>query len=74
MVMLRYSKAVPKAVPKAVRVVEIGVGRNRQSICDSCFVPITCGRNGRGPALDADPQPGVPIRAARDHGSWKILT
>ena len=36
-------------------------GRNRrraepQSICDSCFVPITCGSNGRGPALDADPQ------------------
>ena len=36
-------------------------GRNRrrtepQSICVSCFVPITCGRNGRGPTLDADPQ------------------
>ena len=52
LVMLRYSKTVSKAA----RVVEIGVGRDPQSIFDSGFVPITCGRNGRGPALDADPQ------------------
>ena len=52
LVMLRYSKTVSKAA----RVVEIGVGRNPQSICDSCLVLITCGRDGRGPALDADPQ------------------
>ena len=40
-------------------------GRDRrraepQSICDSYFVPISCGRDGRGPALDADPQYGLP--------------
>ena len=45
----------PKTVLKAVRVVEIGAERNPQPICDSRFVPTTCGRNGRGPALDADP-------------------
>ena len=50
--MLRYSKAVSKAA----RMVEIGVEQNPRSICDSCFVPITCGRNWRGPALDADQQ------------------
>ena len=50
--MLKYSKAVSNSA----RMVEIGVGRNPQSICDSCFVPITCGRDKRGPALDADPQ------------------
>ena len=52
LVMLRYSKAVSKAA----RVVEIGVGRNPQTIFNSCFVSITCGRDGRGLALDADPQ------------------
>ena len=51
LVMLRYSKAVSKAA----RVVEIGVGRNPQTIFNSCFVSITCGRDGRGLALDADP-------------------
>ena len=35
---------------------EISAERNPQPICDSRFVSTTCGRNGRGPALDADPQ------------------
>ena len=37
------------------RAVEIGVEWNPRLICDSCCMPITCGRNGRGPALDAGP-------------------
>jgi hypothetical protein len=61
LVMLRNSKTVSKAA----RVVEIGVGRNPQSICDSCFVPITCGRDGRGPALDADPQRSITVPTVR---------
>jgi len=51
LLVLTYSKMMPKAV----RVIEIGAERNPQPICDSRFVPTTCGRNERGPALDADP-------------------
>ena len=66
--MLRYSKTVSKAA----RVVGIGVGRNPQSICDNCFFSITCERNGRGPALNADlhrlveepAQRGIEVRIA----------
>jgi hypothetical protein len=70
LVMLRNSKTVSKAA----RVVEIGVGRNPQSICDSCFVPITCGRDGRGPALDADPHAGRKRSDLRIHPATVIYS
>ena len=41
------------------KAVKIGAEWNPQSICDSCCMPITCGRNERGPALDAGPHASV---------------
>ena len=38
------------------KAVKIGAEWNSQAICDSCCMPITCGRNERGPTLDAGPQ------------------
>ena len=67
LLVLTYSKTVPKAA----KMVEIGAERSPQPICDSRFVPTTCGRIGRGP-------PWTPIHTKTvdgevtylDHKAW----
>ena len=67
LLVLTYSKTVPKAA----KMVEIGAERSPQPICDSRFVPTTCGRIGRGP-------PRTPIHTKTvdgevtclDHKAW----